>query len=72
VVAHPARCRLEWRVDAKAEVAADTLKGVLKDQPARVGRKQRATVITAERYEMALPGVLITLQAPRHDASVAR
>lgn len=57
-------------VDTKTEVAADALKGVLKDQSVRVGREQRATVITAERYEMALPGVLITLQAPGHEVSV--
>jgi hypothetical protein len=58
-------------VDAKAEGAAHALRGVLKDSSARVGREQGTAVITTEGYEMALPGMVITLEAPRHEVSVA-
>jgi hypothetical protein len=58
-------------VDAKAEAAAHALQSVLKDLPARVRREQETAVITAESYEMALSGVVITLKAPRHEVSVA-
>jgi hypothetical protein len=58
-------------VDAKTEVAAHTLQGVLKDSSARVRREQGRAVITTEGYEMALPRVLITRKAPRHALSVA-
>ena len=58
-------------VDAKAEVAAHALKGVLKDSSAGVGREQGTAVITTKGYEMALPGVVITLKAPGHELSVA-
>jgi hypothetical protein len=57
-------------VDAKAEVAADALEGVLKDLPAGVGGELGTAVITTKRHEMALPGLLITLKAPRHEVSV--
>jgi hypothetical protein len=58
-------------VDAKAEGATHALKGVLKDSSVRVGREQRTAVITTKGYEMALPGVVITMKAPRHVGSVA-
>ena len=57
-------------VDAKAEGAADALEGVLKDLPAGVGGELGTAVITTKRHEMALPGLLITLKAPRHEVSV--
>ena len=59
-------------VDAKAEAAAHALQGVLKDSSARISSEQGATMITAESYEMALPGLLITRKSPRHELSVAR
>jgi hypothetical protein len=55
----------------KAEAAAHALKGVLKDSSAPVGREQGTAVVTTEGDEMALPGVLITRKAPRHEFSVA-
>jgi hypothetical protein len=58
-------------VDAKAEAAAHALKGVLKDSSAHVGSEQETGVITTEGDEMALPGVVITFKAPRHELSVA-
>jgi len=54
-------------IDAEAEAAAHALERDLKDSSARVERKQRMAVITTEGYEMALPGVLITRKAPRHE-----
>ena len=57
--------------DAKAKAAAHALKGVLKDSSARVGREQRTAMITRKSYEMALPSVVITRKAPRHELSVA-
>lgn len=58
-------------VNTEAEVAAHSLQGVLKNLPVCVGREQRATVITTEGYEMALSGVVISLEAPGHRVSVA-
>ena len=58
-------------VDAKVEVAAHALKGVLKYSSACVGREQGTALIAREGYEMALPGVVITLKAPRHEVRVA-
>jgi hypothetical protein len=58
-------------VDAKAEAAAHALKGVLKDVSARVVREQGTAVIRREGHEMALPGMVITRKAPRHEVSVA-
>jgi len=57
-------------IDAEAEAAAHALERGLKDSSARVGRKQRMAVITTEGYEMALPGVVMTRKAPRHELSV--
>jgi hypothetical protein len=58
-------------VDAKAEVAADAFESVLEHSTARVVDKEGSAMITTKRYEMTLPGVLITLEAPRHEISVA-
>jgi len=57
-------------VDAKPEVASHALKGVLKNSSARIGYEERTAVITTESYEVALPSVMITLEAPRHELSV--
>lgn len=59
-------------VDAKLETVAHTLKGVLKDASTGVGGEQGAAMVTAESYEVALPRVVITFEAPRHEASVIR
>jgi hypothetical protein len=42
-------------LDAKAEAAAHTLKGVLKESSARVGHEKGTALITRKGYEMALP-----------------
>lgn len=59
-------------VDAKAKVASHAFKGVLKDSSARFGGEQGTAMITAKSYEVTLPGVVITLEAPRHNFSVDR
>jgi hypothetical protein len=58
-------------IDAKAECDAHAFESVFKDSAAGIGREQTAAMVTTKRYEMALPGVVITLQAPRHETSVA-
>lgn len=57
-------------IDAEAEAAAHALERALKDSSARVGHKQRMAMITTEGYEMALSGVVIAGEAPRHEFSV--
>jgi len=59
------------RVDAQAKVAAHALQGGLEGLSTCVGCEQRTAVITAESYEVALARVLIALEAPRHEISVA-
>jgi hypothetical protein len=59
-------------VDAKAEFAAHALQRILEDSTALVCREQGTTVITTKSYKMALPAMLITYQAPRHELSVDR
>ena len=58
-------------VNAKVEVAAHAFKGVFKDSTVGVSGEQGTAVITAEGYEMALPGMVITHKTPWHAFSVA-
>lgn len=57
-------------ISINAERKAAALERALKDSSAGVGRKEGTAVITTEGYEMALPGVVITRETPRHEPSV--
>src|SRR5579863_2354241 len=48
-------------IDAKSKLPPDALQCSCEHSAARVCRQKGTAVITAERHEMALPGLLVTL-----------
>ena len=57
-------------VNAKLETPPHPFQRSLEHSPLRVCRKQRATMVAAERHEMTVSGLVKTLQSPWHGRSL--
>src|SRR6266446_8003088 len=57
-------------VNAKLETSPHPFQRSLEHSPLRVCRKQRTTMVAAERHEMTVSGVVKTLQSPWHGRSL--
>ena len=61
-----------WRRGGRPTCKSRSLQGRLEQQPTRCGGEHRTTLITTERDEVTLSGVLKAFETPRHEGSVGR